>query len=210
MNLAILYSSKIVYNGVVNLMPSPRLISRDDETTDETLLKKISCGDSSAFACLVRRHTDKFYKLAYRILVNPSDAEDVVQEAFLKLWQCPYLWSDTKNSKFTTWFYRVISNRCIDLKRKQIPMQMNEDFDIKQEQQLDDELHKKQQKLLLESLLLQLPERQRLAIILCFQEELHHKEAAEIMDISTKALESLLMRGKSTLKEKAKLLGAKS
>ncbi|MGB1540188.1 MAG: RNA polymerase sigma factor, partial [Rickettsiales bacterium] len=58
-----------------------------ESSTDEMLLPRISAGDSAAFAELVHRHTSRFYAVAFRVLMNKEDAEDVVQDAFLKLWR---------------------------------------------------------------------------------------------------------------------------
>jgi len=65
-----------------------------------------------AFSVLVRRHNDRFYALAYRLLRNAQEAEDVVQDCFMKLWHKPYLWRGDKKTRFTTWFYAIVLNEC--------------------------------------------------------------------------------------------------
>ena len=86
--------------------------------SDEQLMSLIQVHDKHAFSVLVARHSQKFYNLAYRSLFNKADAEDIVQEAFLKVWRKPELWRPHKQTKFTTWFYRVVLNTCLDMNKK--------------------------------------------------------------------------------------------
>ena len=151
-----------------------------------------------AFSALVSRHSDRFYALSYRTLFNQSDAEDVVQESFLKLWRKPTLWQPKHGGQFTTWFYRIIVNACYDLNKKKSSQEsslIDQDHEYVAEedntsQQLSD----------IEAALKNLPERQRTALNLCFYEGLSNREAADIMGIRLKALQSLIMRAKATLK----------
>ena len=169
---------------------------------DNDLLKEIKLGNEEAFAILVKRHTAQFYAVAFRMLGRKTDAEDIVQELFLKLWTKPDLWQEGRGAKFSTWFYRIITNRCIDLQRKKKPDQLLETYDIADKSNIEEDLDKQNKQKMLEKMLLELPERQRIAVNLCFYQGISNKEAAEIMDINLKALESLLMRAKKTLKTK--------
>jgi len=170
---------------------------------DENLLKLIIAGDHSAFSELVIRHTKKYYSIAYRVLFSKDDAEDVVQEAFLKLWNNPQSWNSSNNVKFTTWFYRVVINLCLDYKKKN-KFSISDNYnEIESHSNTQDgiiEMKRRQE--LLDKYLLQLPERQQIALNLCFYEGVSNKEAAEIMDINLKALQSLIMRAKLNLKDK--------
>jgi len=170
---------------------------------DEHLLKLIIAGDHSAFSELVIRHTKKYYSIAYRVLFNRDDSEDLVQEAFLKLWNNPQSWNSSNNVKFTTWFYRVVINLCLDYKKKN-KFSISDNYnEIESHSNTQDgiiEMKRRQE--LLDKYLLQLPERQQIALNLCFYEGVSNKEAAEIMDINLKALQSLIMRAKTNLKEK--------
>lgn len=170
---------------------------------DESLLHLVQKGDHNAFSRLLYRHTKRFYAIAYRILSNKDDAEDIVQEAFLKLWNKPDLWDNTKRAKFTTWFYKIVINLCLDHKKKKKTMPLPDDMQIIDSQlQGDALLELREKQAMLECFILQLPERQQLALNLCFYEGLSNKEAAAIIDVKVKALQSLLMRAKTTLKEK--------
>lgn len=91
------------------------------EKDDNELLSLIQSGSSQAFSTLVERHTERFYRLAYRYLQSREAAEDAVQDAFIKLWENPGLWQPEKNSKFTTWFYRIVVNLCLDSRKRKTP-----------------------------------------------------------------------------------------
>lgn len=173
-----------------------------DETTDEDLMSLVVKGDHRAFSVLVKRHTQKFFNLAYRTLGNEKDAEDVVQDSFTKVWQRPKLYNPERGAKFTTWFYRIVLNASIDLKRKSKPVygleeqMVDGDFQRQDERIIEAESYQE-----LEDAIQQLPERQQTALNLCYYENLPQKEAAEVMGVGLKALESLLSRAKMNLKE---------
>lgn len=173
------------------------------ERSDGDLLLHIQEGSHHAFAVLVRRHSRRFYSLAYRYLNSRELAEDMVQEAFLKLWERPGMWDSSRNNAFTTWFYRIIVNLCLDNIKKKKPLALSEDFQVVDvEKAQDQKMIEQQQNKVLEQEILNLPERQRTALNLCFYEELSNKEAAEIMGVNLKALQSLLMRAKENLRAK--------
>lgn len=185
----------------------PKMVSESPYSTDEQLAEQVREGDRSAFAQLVERHTDRFYRTAYRMLKNKGDAEDMTQTAFLKFWQQPQKWDPDKNVKFTTWFYRVVINLCLDHLKKQKPDSLPEDkFAADPEAIPEEALLKAKKQQVLEQFLKELPERQRTALNLCFYEGLSNQEAAEVMGIKLKALQSLLMRGKESLREKVRHL----
>jgi RNA polymerase sigma-70 factor (ECF subfamily) len=176
------------------------------EKSDEELLALIQDGSQQAFSVLVQRHTDRFYRLAYRYLQSKEATEDVVQDAFVKLWEDPGRWQAERNNKFTTWFYRVVVNLCLDWQKRKRPVQLgDQELSIVDDRETPDiamlqaEKHK-----VLEKEIADLPERQRIALNLCFDEGLSNQEAAEVMGLKLKALQSLVMRAKTTLKERLK------
>jgi len=170
---------------------------------DEHLLKLIIAGDHSAFSELVIRHTKKYYSIAYRVLFNRDDAEDLVQEAFLKIWKNPENWNSSHNVKFTTWFYRVVINLCLDYKKKN-KFSISDNYnEIESHSNTQDGIiDTKRRQELVDRYINELPERQQIALNLCFYEGVSNKEAAVIMDINLKALQSLIMRAKTNLKAK--------
>lgn len=170
--------------------------------SDESLLDFIQQKYSRAFAELVSRHTDRFYRIAYRFTSHREDAEDIVQEAFLKLWERPEIWKQGRQAKFTTWFYRIVINLCLDHTKKKRATPFPEDKEIADSQPVQDmALSLKQQQAMVDHFIRKLPDRQRTALNLCFYEGVSNKEAAEIMGVKVKALQSLIMRAKATLKE---------
>ena len=173
---------------------------------DRSLICLIQKGSHDAFKALVYRHSKRFYRIAYRLVSDKDEAEDIVQEAFLKLWTRPEIWDSNKRSKFTTWFYKVIINQCFDRNRRKKTLGVPESMEVfadtnpGQDLLLDDY----QKKSILERFICDLPKRQQLAINLCFYEGLSNNEAAEIIGVKLKALQSLIMRAKTTLKVRVK------
>lgn len=172
---------------------------------DNELLALVRDGSHPAFAALVERHKDRYYRLAFRYLQNREAAEDVVQDAFLKIWEDPGRWEPDKNSKFTTWFYRVVVNLCLDWQKRKRPLALNEEMPLIDDRESADQVMvRREEQRMLEQAIAALPERQRTAINLCFGEDLSNQDAADAMGVHLKALQSLIMRAKTTLKERMK------
>ena len=170
--------------------------------TDEGLISRVQKGDHQAFAVLVTRHTDKFYALAWRLLNSDAEADDVVQDAFLKLWAQPDMFKIDAGVKFTTWFYRVVSNRALDKLRTRKRWTGAEILEgMADRGKLSDQAYEeKQTQALMAQAIAVLPERQKLALTLCFYEGLSVAEAAQVIGVGEKAVESLLMRAKTGLR----------
>lgn len=179
------------------------------EDSDEALLGRIKNGDKLAFSLLLRRHNERFYRLAWRMCGNNEDAEDIIQNAFLKLWHKPQLFDSHKGAKFTTWFYRIVVNMSLDQKKKANRLQYADDVDQYEDTTATatETLFNNQRQAQLEAAIQNLPDRQKIALNLCFYEELSNAEAAEIMNVKIKALESLLMRAKQKIKDTLKTQG---
>jgi RNA polymerase sigma-70 factor, ECF subfamily len=168
---------------------------------DAELLQAIAGGDRSAFDRLSRRHLDRAYGVALRMTGSRADAQDVLQDVFLRLWQRPDAWRPGQ-AQFSTWLYRVVVNRCLDLKRRP----RGADLDSVEEPQApdanaEDSLLDAERSRALDSAVNQLPERQREAIVLTYTAGLRNAEAASAMDISVKAFEALLVRAKRELRD---------
>ena len=132
-----------------------------------------------------------------------------MQEAFIKLWEQPLAWNAERKVPFTAWFHRVVINRCLDWKKKKKPVYLEDDSIIVDDRESNEiALMRKQKQQWLDAQIAALPERQRIALNLCFYEQMSNQEAADIMKIRLKALQSLLIRAKTTLKEKLKESGA--
>ncbi len=178
-----------------------RLESRRPMDRDDELLELITQGDESAFRELVERHVDRAYALALRILRNGADAEDVVQDTLLKIWSQRGTWQSGR-AKFSTWLYRVVTNRCLDLRRRPKTEDMDsapEVVDARpdalstlQRHEVSDLLAREMERL---------PDQQRVALILSYYDDLTNAQIAEVMDTTIQAVESLLKRGRQHLRK---------
>ncbi|MFZ4762098.1 MAG: RNA polymerase sigma factor [Alphaproteobacteria bacterium] len=171
--------------------------------TDEELVVDISKGVHSAFAELVQRHGVRFFRVAQRIVQHSQDAEDVVQEAFLQLWKEPWRFDVHRGVKFTTWFYQIITNRALNLIKSK-KNTVNEALEELQDESMaiDVKIEEQAKQKMLGAAILSLPQHQQMALNLCFYEEFSNQEAASIMGMSVKALQSLIMRAKNKLRIK--------
>lgn len=181
-------------------------VARREEEGEEdaVLMRLVAGGDRAAFGRLVRRHLPGTVRLAARVLGNAAAAEDAAQEAFVRVWKHAARFEDpgARGALFTTWLYRIVVNLCIDEKRKARFSALDdvpEPLDARPD--AEGEMQGKERAARVQAALAALPERQRTALVLCFYEELSNREAAEIMGVGVKALESLLVRARRTLRE---------
>ena len=158
--------------------------------------------DRDAFAVLVARHLDAIHAFNYRLTRDAEDAADLAQETFLRVWSSARTWRPNR-VKFTTWAHRIARNLCIDAHRRRRdteeidPNAMAADgFSPEQapaHARLRESLHRA---------LSELPERQRTAIMLCQGQGMSNRDAAEVLEVSVDALESLIARARRTLRLK--------
>lgn len=172
------------------------------DVDDDTLLERMKADDADAYRLLVERHVDRAYALALRTLRNPTDAEDVAQEALVKAWTHRHSWQPGK-AKFSTWLYRVVFNRCIDLKR----MPSSACIDDVAEPEADqpdsvDTIHRSQVYSRLEDAMATMPEQQRAALTLAYFDDMGNSEIATVLGTTVQAVESLLKRGRQGLRER--------
>ncbi|SHF24545.1 RNA polymerase sigma-70 factor, ECF subfamily [Ruegeria intermedia] len=170
-----------------------------EDLSDEQLLRLFADGDAAAARVLTDRLGPRCFSVALRMLNNRAEAEDVTQEAMMRLWKVAPDWVPGQ-ARISTWLYRVTLNLCIDQRRRKSA----DPLDGTPEPQDDSAgvVERMQQKARLDALnvaLAQLPERQRQAVVLRHIEELSNPEIAEIMRISVEAVESLVARGKRAL-----------
>jgi RNA polymerase sigma-70 factor (ECF subfamily) len=168
---------------------------------DSELLDKLAIGDEGAFRMLVERHIDRAYAIALRIVGNAADAEDVVQDTMLKIWSHRGRWQHGR-AKFSTWLYRVISNRCIDLRRKPRNENVETVPEVADGQPGAIEIIERNElNGMLELAMQRLPEQQRIAVIFSYHENMSNGEIAQVMDTTVAAVESLLKRGRQQLRQ---------
>jgi RNA polymerase sigma-70 factor, ECF subfamily len=169
---------------------------------DDFLLPAVARGDRDSFALLMGRHGPSALSLALRMTQNVQDAEEIVQEAFIRVWINAEKWNSDGPARFSTWLYRVVMNLCIDRKRRK-PMACLDDVAEPPDPGPSglDAYTAEQARKAVGNAMGQLPDRQRAAVSLCYFGEVGAPQAAEIMGVTVSALESLLVRGRKSLKE---------
>jgi RNA polymerase sigma-70 factor (ECF subfamily) len=167
---------------------------------DEALLARIADGDSAAVRTLVARKLPRMLGLAQRMLGDQAEAEDVAQEAFLRVWKQAPKWRPGA-ARFDTWLHRVALNLCYDrLRRRREVATDSPPEQIDESPAADRGLMAQETGRRVAKALQQLPDRQREAIVLCHYQELGNIEAATVMGVTVEALESLLSRGRRGLR----------
>jgi RNA polymerase sigma-70 factor (ECF subfamily) len=202
-------------DGVPAVISKPEFVSQDTiarvpneeaplapvKDEDEELLNRLALNDEAAFRLLVERHVDRAFGIALRIVGSRADAEDVVQDTMLKVWTHRGKWQHGR-AKFSTWLYRVVTNRCIDLHR--MPRTDNVDtvpepVDAKPDAMVT--MQRDEVARMLEAAMQRLPEQQRIAVIFSYHENMSNGEIAEVMETTVAAVESLLKRGRQQLRD---------
>jgi len=167
---------------------------------DDALIVRFAAGDQSAARILAERHTGRVLAVATRMLNNPTDAEDVAQEAMMRAWKTASDWRPGE-AKFSTWLHKVTVNLCYDRLRKRrtkpledAPEPVDDRASAQDGMEADDRMS------ILTAAMMDLPERQRAAIQLSHFDEKSNPETAEILGVSVEAVESLLSRGRRALR----------
>ncbi len=185
----------LVYADSVMNMPLDAL----NDVSDEALLIAFGNGDRAAAQALTMRLTPKMLGYAGRFLKDRAEAEDVAQEAMLRLWKIAPDWRQGE-AKVSTWLYRVVTNLCTDRLRKKRGKGLDEIAEPEDGRPSQEAVMMQRQRVdALQAALDDLPERQREAVVLRHIEGLGNPEIAEILDISVEAVESLTARGKRAL-----------
>jgi RNA polymerase sigma-70 factor, ECF subfamily len=163
------------------------------------LMRRTAKGDAAAFRALADAHLKKIMWFACRMLNDRTEAEDVAQETFLRLWKDAGRYEP--KARVGTWLHRIAHNLCIDRlrARRESPSDGVDEQRASREPGglLDDKLAAGA----VQKALATLPERQRAAIMLVHYQELSNIEAAEVLGVGVEALESLLARGRRALRE---------
>ncbi len=178
---------------------------------DSELLKRVAQGDEEAFRQLFERHHRLAYSVIYRHLGNQSEAEDLVQEAFLRVYRNAGNWEPT--AKFSTWLYTVVSNLCLNYKRDKArdklrlvsgdeeggnPLERMATEEAQDGESMDADERAR----IVREAIQELPEQQRMALILSRYEDKPYEEVAEILGTTVAAVKSLTSRARATLRER--------
>lgn len=168
--------------------------------TDEFLLQAVSRGNLASFSRIVERHQTWAWQVAYRFTGNEEDASDIVQEAFLRLFNSSGRYRPT--AKFRTYFYRIISRLCLDQAKRMQPLLLEKVPDTPDSSpDATARIMRQETAVAVRSALDTLPPNQRLAIVLRYYEHLNYEEIASALETTTKAVERLLARGREKLRD---------
>lgn len=179
---------------------------------ENTPLSSIVQGDDRAFERLVSEYQSMVYTVCYRILGDPTDAEDAAQETFISFYRKAKTFRG--DAKISTWLYRIATNKSLSYLRKRKwkslldIVSIGEEYDGKRvdppadhHDRPDTAAEIKQQRAAISQALGKLQDKQRIAFILHKYQGLGHKEVAEIMQLSHSAVESLIFRAKKALQK---------
>lgn len=171
-----------------------------NDLSDSELVQLSTAGNRAAYGLLLDRHLQPIMGYTTRMLGNAGDAEDITQEVFLRLWTQGTSFNP-QLARLTTWLHTIAHNLCLDFFAKSRRTQYGEDgLNLAALDNPEQQLDREQQHRDLAQALLKLPERQRSAIILCQYQGLSNIQAASILNVSVDALESLMARGRRSLK----------
>jgi RNA polymerase sigma-70 factor (ECF subfamily) len=177
---------------------SSGFVNAPDE--DAVLALRTSQGDRAAYAALVRKHSARVMAVTRRMLGNDAHAEEAAQEALLRLWTHAGRY-DPGKARLTTWLTRITANICLDRLRKRQEEAWPEDFDVALPAGQDRQIMEDQVAAKVNAAMQRLPERQRLALTLCHYEDMSMAEAADVMETTPEAIESLLSRARRGLRQ---------
>ena len=170
-----------------------------DGPADHDLMARAAQGDARAFRTLAQRHTGRALGLARRILGSEAAAEEVVQDALLRVWINAPRWRP--EAAFRTWLYRIVVNLCLNAKRRAPDLPLEAAGDVADPAAAADaKLEAAERDRALAAAIDALPERQRAAIVLTYQEGLGNAEVAAVLDTSVSSVETLLVRAKRALR----------
>jgi RNA polymerase sigma factor (sigma-70 family) len=171
-----------------------------DEPADDALMARVLRRDASAFRGVVNAHAAMLHRIAYRMIGDASEAEDLAQEALARLWQHAGRWQPG-GPGIAAWLTRVTMNLCLDRLRKRrfasdeaVPERADET------PLAPDRIVAEQQRLRVVAAIGALADNQRAAIVLTYYEDQANAAAAATMDMNIKAFESLLLRARGALK----------
>ena len=174
----------------------------DDKSNDTELMIRLATGDMSALGELAQKHQAKILELAFRTLGSWDLAEDIVQETFLRVYRAAKRYRP--KAKFTTWLYRIVVNLCLDEQRRRAKAGAPLEYAYPEGMPASNNnaAERKEVAELVRAAVHELPERQRLAVILHRYDGLNHAQISEVTGWTKSAVESLLVRAYANLRGK--------
>ncbi len=172
---------------------------------EQELILQAQQGNTQAFSVLVTEHQQFLYNLALRATSHPQEAQDVVQEAFIRAWRS--IKSFRGQSSFRTWLYRITTNLCYDrypkLQRDRETLSLEvEHYHPVQADHLEQKMDRDQMRELIHQQMQTLPELYRMVLLMRYQKDLSYKEIAEVLEMPMGSVKTAIFRAKNELKEK--------
>jgi RNA polymerase sigma-70 factor (ECF subfamily) len=174
---------------------------------DRVLVGRAQRGDQDAFAALVTRHQRYVYNLAYRLLRDTDEAEDLVQEAFLRAWKG--LGAFRGEAKFTTWLYRIVTNLCYNrldkLRRQLLDISVDDDdlaIPLSPVIEPPAVIEAAEEHAYLHQQVSALPVKYRLVISLFYLQGFSYQEMAQVLDLPLGTVKTHLFRARERLRRR--------
>src|SRR6266852_1776225 len=192
------------------------IVSTDAAVSDVDAMLRVKTGDESAFAYLVQKYRRPMVGFMYRLCHNPSTAEELAQEVFLRVYRSRTTYEPT--AKFTTWLYRIATNLAVNYardtrhERPENTVRLDEPDretgttpDLADESlNAEEQILKRERLAAIRSKVNALPERQRVAVIMHKYQQMDYRQIAGVLKLSESATKSLLFRAYETLREQLK------
>jgi RNA polymerase sigma factor (sigma-70 family) len=182
----------------------------EDDADDLRLMQLVGRGDTEAFEELIKKHQALVAGTVARMLGSNSDVEDIAQQVFIRVWKSARRY--VPRAKFTTWLLKITRNLVFNelrrtKRRAHVPLQPEagaEDPPLKDEMNLtpDASLLEAELQRTIEEAIGQLPETQRMALVLRRYEQLSYEQIADVLDLSVPAVKSVLFRARSELRSR--------
>jgi RNA polymerase sigma-70 factor (ECF subfamily) len=167
---------------------------------DAFLLQAAGKGDLQAFGQIVERHQEWAWRIAWRFFGDENEAADVVQDAFVRLLDSAGRYRP--EAAFRTFFHRIITRLCLDRAKKKKPLYFDTIPELPAPRpDMTEDLIRRETAATVRNALEGLAPNQRMAIVLRYYEDLNYEEIAAALEISVKAVERLLARGRNRLRE---------
>jgi RNA polymerase sigma-70 factor (ECF subfamily) len=167
---------------------------------DHELMARLALGDLSAFDDLILRYQHRAWAVAWRILGDSAEAQDVVQEAFLRIFRAAPRYRPV--APFRTYLFQVVTRLCLDVRAKKRPDYVGDLPEVTHESRTPEEdLQHRERVLAVRRALDRLSPRHRTAIVLRYEEGLSYEEIAGVLAVSPKAVDSLLQRARQSLRQ---------
>lgn len=178
------------------------------ETLDDMLMQQVADGSRMAFEALARRHMRRALAVAQGVVGNPNDADEIAQEAFMRVWQFAERWTPGR-ARFTTWLHKIVLNLSLDRRRRPQWLAIEAAGELADDGAVPatETISRKEHQAAIVRALEAIPPRQRAAITLFYFEGLSGKAAAEGMGISIAAFEQLLLRARRAVKAELAAVG---